>query len=145
MIVQTALIGGSILVGVVLIRMIIKQTAKSFERDELDKTAAETISKARQEIRSKYKSYTDSEYQNMANSLERAFYDVGTEEKPIYNIIGKCKTPDDFKSLIVAFGKRDINKYGDMEVDLVTALNDELDEDEIGFVKEMLSTINVTI
>jgi hypothetical protein len=86
-------------------------------------------------------SYPLSQYDEWANSLYSAMFRSGTDEEPIYRIMGYMKNNADVLQLIKAFGVRKAG-WGQSFVGNGTLnewLSDELDTTELGIVNKTLA------
>lgn len=90
-------------------------------------------------------SYTLVSYSNLADNLQAAMVDVGTNEDKIYSVFKKLKTPKDLLLLIKAFGTREYFNFGIRQgnYNLAQWLNIELNESEISEVNSILQKSNI--
>lgn len=92
--------------------------------------------------------YTPVSYANLADSLQEAMVDAGTDEARIYSIFKKIKTPKDLLLLIQAFGAREYFNFGLRQgtYNLAQWLTLELNDSEISEVNSILqkNKINYT-
>lgn len=78
------------------------------ERKELQTTSRELA----QSVKTKPLSYTKSQYEAWANSLEDYMFDAGTDKTGILDVMKKLKNDSDFLALKEAFGKRKYYTFG---------------------------------
>lgn len=91
-------------------------------------------------------SFSDSELKIMAGQLYTAMHGSGTDEKAIYRILEKLKTPDDWNALIKAFGIKEKGTwFTPFSGNLLDWLQDELTDKEIKKCNEILGLIDATI
>jgi hypothetical protein len=90
-------------------------------------------------IRERNLSYSDSEYQTMADVIFRACHGWGTDEDTIYRILGYLKNKDDWNKLVSVYGKDKDGFY------LPGRLIYELDHSEQRKVNDILANIGVQI
>ena len=83
------------------------------------------------QINKKNLTYTDAEYQEMANRVYKAVKGLGSDEKAIETVFGKLRTDDDLSKLIASFGVRD-------KMTMPEWLYDDLNNSEIGKLNDIL-------
>lgn len=91
-------------------------------------------------------SYSNSEFQSMANQLFNAMNGAGTTTDVIYNVLGKLQTKDDYNMLVKTFGVRSSTSWvSSFSGNLIVWLTDELSNAEIKKVNNILSRFGITI
>lgn len=90
-------------------------------------------------------SYTLTSYANLADSLQAAMVDVGTDEARVYSVFKKMKNAKDLLLLIKAFGVRPYYNFGIKQGDynLAQWLTIELNDDELTEVNTILQKANI--
>lgn len=112
------------------------------KKDDENVTRAKTNRVLKQEIKNNDLSYSDSEYEAMANSLAEAFRGFGTDEETVFRVLNKLQNEADWKKLQYVYNSiaRDVASYSwnNYTPDLVSALNEELDSSELDKVNSIL-------
>lgn len=110
-------------------------------------SAAKSLQTASDELKNTPggQSYTLTSYANLADGLQNAMTDVGTDEARIYSIFEKMKTAKDLLLLIKAFGIREYYNFGIREgkYNLAQWLTTELSESEIEKINKILRGNNI--
>lgn len=98
-IISVAVVGG---VGYLVYKLLQKakqsQSSEAKQGKEVEKELEKETSK---------QTYPTSQYYQMANKIESAGHDIGTDEESMYAVFRKIKTNRDFLMLQKAFGVRD--------------------------------------
>ena len=81
--------------------------------------------------------YSESEYETMADAIFQAAHGWGTDEDTIYRVLSYLRTPDDWNKLVVVYGKDSDGFY------LPGRLVYELDHSEQEKVRQILKNIGV--
>ena len=90
-------------------------------------------------------SYPASQYDTLANIIETAGFDVGTDEDAIYNVFRKLNNNADYLALTKAWGNRTIYDWGiPDQYTLAQYLTYELGADEIQRVNNILNSKGIT-
>jgi hypothetical protein len=101
----------------------------------------------RQELNKNNLTLSDSEFQSIADSIFTAIntgWYQDDDEDLVYRELSKLKTPDDWKKLVIVFGKRKRNTWtSDVDGGLKEWLVDALSTSEQKEVSEILSKIGV--
>lgn len=86
--------------------------------------------------------YSNSVYMAMADSLQAAMFDAGTDEGRIFGVIEKMKSKIDILKLISAFGIRTYRVFGwsQGEYNLGQWFTEELSASELSTVNGILAT-----
>lgn len=110
------------------------QTITTFENEA---TAAELNTPA---------TYTSANFKALADKLETAMFDAGTDEDSIYNVFKLLKNNTDFAKLFAAFGKRAKYEFGwnQGSWNLIQWLQAELNESEQDDINKILSKAGIT-
>jgi len=104
------------------------------------------VNAAKDEVKKSDLTYTDSNYQQMADTLYIAMKGAGTDYSAIKRTLSKLKTKSDWNQLVVKFGVRKTNHfYYTFEGNLIEWLIDELSGSEQESANSILSKIGVTI
>lgn len=103
------------IVAVIVIRKIWKKVSESIDRKRL-------VDKMNQDIVAEELTFTDAQYLQFAQSVYEALNDKssgfwGVDQKKIYEVYRKMKTPSDILKLHDAFGTRDIDTAWTMGAD----------------------------
>ena len=90
-------------------------------------------------------SYPLSNYNIMADQLQAAMFDTGTDEDTIYNVFKKLKNPKDLLQLIKSFGIRPYYVFGwnQGNYNLGQWLTEELNISEIQNINSILRASNI--
>jgi len=113
--------------------------------------------------------YTDATYQTMANAIFNAIDGRGTDEKAIYRVFQQIVNNADAAKLVLAFGRRTYDEplgggernynnpvtfglkliTGGLQdkrtANLIEALNEDLDSEELARVRQILKINGVTV
>lgn len=89
--------------------------------------------------------YPTSNYNIMADQLQSAMFDAGTDEQTIYSIFRKLKNPKDLLQLVKAFGKRKYYVFGISQgnYNLGQWLQEELSDSEKQEINSILQSNNI--
>jgi predicted PurR-regulated permease PerM len=136
---NTIIIGGAVLgvivavVGTVYAIKGIKKLIKKVETEKAKKRIEEQANKL---------SYSESEYSQMADTIERAVKGTlfnPTDEQAIYDVLRKMNTDADLLKLHSAYGIR----FDDE--DLYDSIRNDFSDSEINKANKILETKNITI
>lgn len=91
-------------------------------------------------------SYPLSNYNLMADQLQSAMFDAGTDENTIYQVMGKLKNAKDLLQLIKAFGIRTYYQFGwpQGNYNLGQWFQEEINSSEKDKVNQILSSKGIT-
>ena len=91
-------------------------------------------------------SFSNSEFQSMANQIFNAMDGAGTSTDVIYNVLGKLQTKDDYNMLVKTFGVRSTTSFiSSFSGTMIVWFSDELSNAEIKKVNNILSKFGITI
>lgn len=90
-------------------------------------------------------SYPLSNYNIMADQLQSAMFDAGTDEQTIYTIFKKLKNPKDLLQLVKAFGRRTYYVFGYPQgnYNLGQWIQEELSDSEKQEINSILQSNNI--
>ena len=123
------IIGSAVVLGLLVLFAI--WLVKKLKTDDL-------LKQAENEIKKSNLTYDKSKYESIASAIYKAMEYAGTDEETIFRNLGLLKNSDDWKQLIVAFGKRD-------EKNLVEYLVYELDGSEMSKANAILNKFGESI
>ena len=108
-----------------------------------DEKTADQLGK---EVNKNRLSYPATTYKTMADVIYRAMDGAGTTWETITRVLGQLKNADDWKMLVAEFGERKSTVWlSTFSGNLISWLEDELDESEMKEISAMLNKINVVI
>lgn len=95
-------------------------------------------------VTSNVRTYSDADYDLMAESLFEAMDGAGTDEDSIFTILSSLRTKADWYALVDAFGTRETSSmWSNFEGTLTKWLSDELSDSEKARVNQILSKFDV--
>jgi len=133
--IRNIVIGSIVLTIVVILYFMIRSGIK---KGNQDKRNNQIISNLENEIQPQRLSYSNSEYQSMADKIYRAVKGAGTDETAIMEVIQKMRTNSDFLKLQTVFGVRD-------DMSLNEWLLDDLGDSDIDRINQTLRERNISI
>lgn len=133
--IRTVVIVGLIVTFLVIFTIVISRVSK---KSKTNKANQERIKEFEDEIQPEKLSYSESEYNSMANSLFDALSGPGTDEEAIYETFMKMKTNSDVLKLQAAFGIRN-------DMDLFEYIRDDMNNAEIAKINGYLAQRNISL
>lgn len=135
---KPAIIGGSLLLLWYLFRN--KNQSNQDTSEQID-TEAEEAEDSGIKL-----TYPLSNYNVLADILQAAMFDLGTNESYIYDVFRKLKNPRDLLQLIKAFGIRPYYSFGWKQGDynLGQWFNEELSSSEVNKINQILASNGIT-
>jgi len=133
-----AITGAFVVIGGTIIgyKIIKKITTRNMSKDLIKDT--------NEEIHTNTLSYSESEYQSMADSLFRAMDGLDTDWNIIKSVIVKLKTKSDWYMLIKDFGVKETTSWlSSFKGNLIEWLADELNSEQRKFLTDRLKIIGV--
>lgn len=96
------------------------------------------------QVTSEVRTYTDADYDLMAESLYEAMDGAGTDEDAIFEILSSLRTKADWYALVDSFGTRETSSmWSSFKGTLAKWLSDELTSSEKAKVNQILSKFDV--
>lgn len=133
--IRNIVIGSIVVTIVVILYFIIRSGIK---KGNQDKRNNQIISDLENEIQPQRLSYSNSEYQSMADKIYRAVKGAGTDEAAIIEVFQKMRTNSDLLKLQTVFGVRD-------DMSLNEWLQDDLGDSDIDLINQTLRERNISI
>lgn len=112
-----------------------------------EKTQGQVITEVKKEEQAGAQpTYSDSVYMAMADALQAAMFDAGTDEGRIYSVFEKTKNKLDVLKLVAAFNIRPYYTFGWKQGDynLSQWFTEELSTSELATVNTILSKKNIS-
>lgn len=133
--IRKVVIGLFILIFVIIMFFVINGAIKKSKSDKENK---EKIQQYESEIQNDKLSFSNSEYQSMADKVYKAVKGVGTDEDAIFEVFQRIRTNSDVLKLKSVFGVRD-------GMDLDEWIQDDLSDEDIDQINGYLRQRNISI
>lgn len=134
--IRRVVIGIIILIFVVIMYFVIKG---SIDKAKKNKRNSQAISQIESEIKPEKLTFSDSEYENMAKTIDNAIGFWTDDEEAIYQVFMKLRTNSDLLKLQTVFGTRSSGH------ELFEAIHRNLSNSEIQKINSILAERNISI
>lgn len=126
---------GLIVTFLVIFTIVIVNKSKKNKKDKEDERI---IGQYENEVQPEKLTFSESEYNTMANGLFKAMDGIGTDEAAIYQVFQKLRTNSDVLKLQAAFGIRN-------DMDLFEYIRDDMNNNDIAKLNGYLAQHNISI
>jgi len=133
--IRNIVIGSIVLTIIVVVIFLIKRSVNKGKENQRNN---QIIDQMESEIQSDKLTFSNSEYQAMANKIYKAVKGAGTDEEAIFEVFQKIRTNSDLLKLQSVFGVKD-------DMSLFEWLQDDLSNSDIDKINGFLRQHNISI